>query len=151
MARNMPLPKVEVKGDAPYVMASAYPNGPVCVATEGRVKPTDQWFEPRAKVTIQVEDPAQPIGIFGHYDALLIAFAQALPGGVTVWAQDLLAERARDITAMVTIGNNTLTIPGALIDELGTSAGDKGDISVPGMVLQLRDATVGAITALPKE
>jgi len=143
MARNMPLPKVDVKGPAPYVMASAYPNGPVCVATEGRVQPTDQWFEPRAKVLIQVRDPAQPIGIFGHYHELLIEFPQALPGGVTVWAQDLLAEQAKDITGMVKVSNNTLTIPGALIDELGTSAGDRGDISVPGVVLQLEDAAVG--------
>ncbi|HYH56183.1 MAG TPA: hypothetical protein VD772_06190, partial [Anseongella sp.] len=57
MARNIPLPKVEIEGDAPYVMASAYPNGPVCVATEGRVKPGDQWYHPRAKVTIQIKDP----------------------------------------------------------------------------------------------
>jgi hypothetical protein len=138
MARNMPLPKVDVKGPAPYVMASTYPNGPVCVATEGRVKPTDQWFEPRAKVLIQVKDPAQPIGIFGHYDQLLIEYPQAMPGGVRVWAQDLLADQARDITGRVEISGKTLTIPGALIDELGTRAGDKGDISVPGMVLQLK-------------
>jgi len=137
MARNMPLPKVEVQGEAPYVMASTYPNGPVCVATEGRVKPTDQWFEPRARVFIQVKEATQPIGIFGHYDELVIEFATPIGDVKHVWAQDLLAEGATDIKEKVAIQGHTLTIPGKLIDHLGTSSGDKNDISVPGLVLQL--------------
>ncbi|NQV31232.1 MAG: hypothetical protein HQ515_00990 [Phycisphaeraceae bacterium] len=138
MARNMPLPRVEVQGDAPYVMASTYPNGPVCVATEGRVKPGDQWFHPRARVTLQVKDATQVIGIFGHYDELVIEFAEPLNGIANVWAQDLLSDKARDISRLVKIKGHRLTIPGRLIDELGTSAGDRDDISVPGMVLQLQ-------------
>jgi hypothetical protein len=138
MARNMPLPKVEIDGEAPYVMASTYPNGPVCVATEGRVKPAAQWFEPRARVTIQVKDVTQPIGIFGHYDELIIEFSEPLRKEMRVWAQDLLAEQARDIKTRVRIEGTTLTLPGQVIDTVGTSAGDEGDISVPGMVLQLR-------------
>jgi hypothetical protein len=55
-----------------------------------------------------------------------------------VWAQDLLAEQARDIKTRVRIEGTTLTLPGQVIDTVGTSAGDEGDISVPGMVLQLR-------------
>lgn len=137
MARNMPLPKVEIEGDAPYVMASTYPNGPVCVATEGRVKPDDQWYHPRAKVTIIVKDATQPVGIFGHYDKLVVEFPEPLAGIKNVWAQDLLADEATDIKSKVAIKNNTLTIPGKLIDQIGTSAGDKGDFSVPGLVLKL--------------
>lgn len=138
MARNMPLPKVEAQGDAPYVMASTYPNGPVCVATEGRVKPGDQWVHPRARVTFQVKDATQAIGIFGHYDELVIEFSEPPNGIANVWAQDLLADKATDISRLVKIKGHRLTIPGRLIDELGTSAGDEGDISVPGMVLQLQ-------------
>ena len=137
MARNMPLPKVEVKGDAPYVMASRYPNGTVAVATEGRVKPEAQWYHPRAKVTITVKDVTQSIGIFGHYDELVIEFPEPLKGIKNVWAQDLLATGATDIKSKVKIKNNTLTISGKLIDQVGTSAGDEGDISVPGLVLKL--------------
>jgi len=137
MARNMPLPKVEIKGDAPYVMASTYPNGSVCVATEGRVKPEDQWYEPRAKVTIQVKDATQPIGIFGHYDELVIEFAEPPKALKKIWAQDLLASQATDISKRVAIKGNTLILPGKLIDEIGTSAKSKGDISVPGLVLRL--------------
>ena len=137
MARNMPLPKVEITGDAPYVMASCYPKGPVCVATEGRVKPDDQWYHPRANVTIQVEDAGQSIGIFGHYKNLVIEFSKPLAGIKRVWAQDLLADAAVDITQQVTIADNKLIVPGELIDLVGIAAGDPGDISAPGMVLQL--------------
>jgi hypothetical protein len=118
-------------------MASTYPNGPVCVATEGRVKPADQWFEPRATVTINVKNATQPIGVFGHYRELVLVFATTIADVENLWAQDLLADQAADIKDRVTIQDNTLTLPGTLIDQLGTAAGDPGDISVPGMVFQL--------------
>ena len=137
MARNMPLPVVEAGGESPYVMATTYPNGPLCVATEGRVKPTDQWYEPRAHITVQVKDANQVIGIFGHYESLTLKFAGPLAGLQKVWAQDLLSQEAVDIFSRVGIDQNSLTIPGDLIDQIGTSAGDKGDISVPGMVIRL--------------
>jgi len=137
MARNMPLPKVEIEGTAPYVMASTYPNGSVCVATEGRVKPEDQWYEPRAKVTIQVKDATQPIGIFGHYAELVIELAEPPKELKKIWAQDLLASQATDISKRVSVKGNTLVLPGKLIDDIGTSAKSKGDISVPGLVLKL--------------
>ncbi len=138
MARNMPLPKVKIKGTPPFVMASVFPNGPACVATEGRVTPNDQWSHPRAKVTIQVTDPTQPIGIFGHYDSLTIQFEKDITGFSKIWAQDLLAKKATDITSKVKISDKTLTIPGDLIDEIGTSAATKADISAPGLVLKLK-------------
>ncbi len=137
MARNMPLPKVEASADAPYVMASTYPNGPLCVATEGRVKPDDQWYHPRAKVTVQVKDAHQPIGVFGHYQQLVLEFDGPLDGIRHIWAQDLLTEKAEDIRDQVNITGHSLIIPGKLIDRLGTSAGDPGDISVPGLVIRL--------------
>ena len=138
MARNMPLPKVVVEGDAPYVMASTYPNGPVAVATEGRVKPEDQWYHPCARVTVRIADAAQPIGVFGHYRELVLQFAESIEQAKNIWVQDLLADRATDITGKVKIRGGTLTIPGTLIDQIGTSAGDAGDISVPGLVLKIQ-------------
>jgi hypothetical protein len=137
MARNMPLPGVEIEGHPPYVMATTYPNGPVCVATEGRVRPEDQWFHPHAKVSIQVKDAIQPIGVFGHYKELVVEFGEDILSVERVWAQDLLAEQARDIKSDVIIEERKLIIPGELIDKIGTSAGDEGDISVPGMVIKL--------------
>ena len=33
---------------------------------------------------------------------------------------------------------NILSVPGELIDKIGTSAGVEGDISVPGMIIKLQ-------------
>ena len=137
MARNMPLPKVEIDGEPPFVCAATYPNGALGIATEGRVRPDDHWFYPRAKVTVQVQDAARPIGIAGYYGELVLVFSGPLDGVTRVWAQDLLADSAQDIIHQVTIKGNTLTIPGELIDRIGTAAGDQDDISEPGMALQL--------------
>lgn len=137
MARNMPLPEVEAQGDHPYVMATTYPNGPLAIATEGRVKPSNQWYEPRAKVSVQVKDAKQPIGVFGRYQELVLRFAAPLDGVKHVWAQDLLSKQAQDILGQIKIQGDTLRIPGELIDRIGTSAGDPGDISVPGLVIRL--------------
>lgn len=137
MARNMPLPKVEITGDAPYVMATTYPNGSVCVATEGRVKTENEWFYPLAKVTINIKNRNQPIGIFGYYESLILEFNQPLDNINHIWAQDLLAESSDDIIKEIVIEGKTLKIPGSLIERIGTSAGDKGDESAPGLVLLL--------------
>jgi len=140
MARNMPLPKVEVEcGEPkPFVCVTTYPNGPTGIATEGRVSPENRWSEPRAKVVVQIKDASQPIGIVGRYRELILDFAGSIEHVETVWAQDLLADRAVDITSKVVISNNSLAIPGEVIDAVGTSAGDAGDLSVPGMVLRLQ-------------
>ena len=50
---------------------------------------------------------------------------------------DLLAEQAEDIKGRVRILGKRITLPGALIDQIGTAAKDEGDISAPGMVLRL--------------
>jgi len=107
------------------------------IATEGRVSPDDHWFHPRAKVSVSIKDASQPIGIVGHYKELVLAFPGSIQGVSHLWAQDLLAEKATDIKDQVTLQGNVLIINGSLIDRIGTSAGDAGDISVPGMVIQL--------------
>lgn len=137
MARNMPLPKVEAVDDAPYVMATTYPNGAVCVATEGRVKPEDEWYYPLAKVKIKVKDIKQPIGVFGYYKELIVEFPESLDNVKYIYAQDLLDESSVDIKSRVRIEGNSLIISGDLIEEIGLSAGDKGDVSSPAMVMKL--------------
>ena len=137
MARNMDLPIVEADGDVPYVMATTYPNGPVCVATEGRVKPEDEWYYPLAKVEIKVKDVTQTIGIFGYYKELVIIFPESLENIKSIYAQDLLDESSVDIKSRVKITGNSLIISGELIKEIGLSAGDDGDISAPAMVIKL--------------
>ncbi|WP_116106087.1 hypothetical protein [Lewinella sp. IMCC34191] len=137
MARNLPLPEVEAEGMAPYVMASRFPNGAVAVATEGRVTPDSSWIYPKAHVTVNEVEVDQPIGIFGYYDSLTLEFPEALPEEFTVLAQDLLGDTAVDIYSKITHTNHQITLPGELIEMLGTSEGDPGDISVPGLVLKV--------------
>ncbi len=139
MARNMPLPTVEAdaEGNVPYVMASTYPNGATAIATEPRV--TDKrkvWF-PRAGVTVKIHDASKVIGVAGHYGSLTLEFAGSLDSVTHVWAQDLLDVKSEDIKDKITISGNKLTIPGELIDRIGTAAKDEGDLSAPGMVIRL--------------
>lgn len=61
-------------------MASTYPNEPVSFATEGRVSPDDPWYEPRATATIDIPDASQPLGVFGHYETLILNFTTPLKG-----------------------------------------------------------------------
>ena len=137
MARNMPLPEVACDGPPPFVCATTYPNGPTGIATEGRVSPENRWFEPRAIVTVRIKDAAQPIGIVGRYQELVLEFAGSIENVDHIWAQDLLSAASEDITDKISVDGNRLTIPGALIERVGTSAGNEGDLSVPGMVLRL--------------
>ena len=139
MARQMPLPEVDADehGNAPYVMASTYPNGATAIATEPRVSDARKVWYPRAGVTAKIHDASKPIGIAGHYGTLTLEFAKPLTGVTHVWAQDLLADRAEDIKGRVRISGNRITLPGALIDQIGTVSQDDGDISAPGMVLRL--------------
>lgn len=139
MARNITLPEVKHNGTTPYVMASKFPNGAIAIATEGRVMPNQSWLHPKANIKLKDVDIIKPIGIFGHYESLTIEFTKNLPARVSIYAQDLLSKKAQNITKEVKIDKNSITIPGNLIDKIGTSAGDEGDISVPGMVIKIMD------------
>ena len=137
MARNIVLPEVNAKDLVPYVLASKFPNGAIAVATEGRVNPNNSWIHPKADITLKDVEINQPVGIFGHYESLTLQFAQDLPEGISIYAQDLLAQKAIDITQKVTIENRRVKISGHLIEEIGTMENDMNDISVPGMVLKI--------------
>lgn len=137
MARNIALPEVRSNDLAPYVMASKFPNGAVAITTEGRVTPENSWIEPKADITLKEATVNYPIGIFGHYKSLTLNFGKRLPEDIVIYAQDLLSNKAINITNQVSIRSASVTIPGKLIDEIGTSENDSGDISVPGMVVKI--------------
>lgn len=137
MARNMALPEVKYNELAPYVMASKFPNGCIAIATEGRVTPNQSWIHPKADVTIKEAEVNKPIGIFGYYKSLTLEFSQNLTNSVKIYGQDLLSKKVIDITGKVILNNNKITLSGSLIEEIGTMAGDKEDVSVPGMVIKI--------------
>lgn len=137
MTRNIALPNVVIQGAAPYVLASKFPEGAVCIATEGRVRPDQSWFHPKAYITLSEIELEKSIGIFGHYNSLSLVFQQELPDNIIIYGQDLLSPAAIDITRDVSIDGNILTLPGELIEKIGTKENDPGDISVPGMVVKV--------------
>ncbi|WP_163324726.1 hypothetical protein [Draconibacterium mangrovi] len=136
MTRNIALPEVKCEGMPPYVLASKFPNGAIAIATEGRVTPDKSWQHPKAEITLKEVELNKPIGIFGYYESLTFEFSESLPDEIKIYGQDLLSKRAIDITKKIKRNKNGFIIQGNLIDEIGTMAGDKGDISVPGMVIK---------------
>jgi hypothetical protein len=138
VARGMLLPEVKAEGDPPYVICSRHPNGAVAVAALPRVSAEKQIFAPLADVTIQLDDPKVPIGIFGHFASLRIEFQQPVVlRDLRIMGQDLASETAVDITSRVRIHPGYLLIPGEVISETGLLAATKGDLSEPGMVMQI--------------
>lgn len=139
IARGIGLASVSVSGgDRPFVTAARNPNGAISVATFGRTHGRTHTNELRADVTLPAGDLTGPVGVFGYYNTLTLSFQQDLTGK-RVLAQDLLAEKAEDITGRVQIDGCNLTLTGALIDEIGLSAATEGDTSRPGLVLQIGD------------
>ncbi len=137
ISRRMPLPEVECIGEPPFVVASAYPNGAVAVATleRGIVR---RSYTPLAAVSIRAGRPDAPVGIFGSYGELRIRYSFPIPHYTRVLAQDLKGREAVDITSKVYVRGNVMVVPGDLIRKVGLMAATPGDKSEPGMVLQIR-------------
>lgn len=139
VARGIALPEVTVDSgdDIPFLTASRNPNGAISIAAYARTH-TNTGYKPvkSAKVTLNAGDLTGKIGVFGYYGSLSLTFNQDL-SGKKIYAQDILATQAQDITSEVQINGNTLTIDGTLLEEIGRSAGTEGDSSEPGLVLQI--------------
>ena len=139
IARGIGLASVSVSGgDKPFVTAARNPNGAISVATFGRTHGRTHTDELRADMTLPAGDLTGLVGVFGYYNTLTLSFQQDLTGK-RVLAQDLLADKAEDITGRVQIDGCNLTLTGTLIDEIGLSAATEGDTSRPGLVLQIGD------------
>ena len=78
-----------------------------------------------------------PIGIFGRYHSLTLVFDKSVAGH-RVLAQDLAGDIPQDITRLVRVSGDHVTIPGAVIDRIGRSAATPGDKSDPGLVLVIQ-------------
>ncbi len=144
---GLPLPTVNVTaGESPFVIASRNPNGVVTIATLGRTicastNATDRkYWTPLANVTLAVGKLTGLIGVFGKYNSLTLTFDDSMSGR-TILAQDILAERATDITSQVTIQGNTVTIPGKLIEQIGLQKATPGDKSDLGIAISISGAT----------
>ena len=140
VSRRMPLPVVNSDGkNQPFVLASCYPNGAVAVAAIGRTQKR-QYIEKEVDIEIEARSTTAPIGIFGYMKSLRVNFPDAIPTGKTlhVYAQDLKADRAIDITSQVKIEGRSLIIPGKVISGIGLMMSAPGDKSAPGLVVQIK-------------
>jgi hypothetical protein len=138
VARGLSLPEVTIPdaGPAPYVIASRNPNGAVAVATLHRISPGRGAYYPLADVTVDVPDMFAPIGIFGKYRSLTLRFP-ADPSQYKIYAQDLAADTATNITKKVTHSAGKITLSGDLIEKIGLAAASPGDLSEPALVLKI--------------
>jgi hypothetical protein len=136
IARNTTLAAVSSGGTLPYVVTSKHPNGATAVATLPRVYAGRGVVYGEADVTIEVEDPMRPVGVFGRFKSLTLDLV-APPPAMRVMAQDLASGKAEDITERVNMAGSTMVIPGDLINKVGQSASPRDDQSDPGLVIQI--------------
>ncbi len=138
VSRRMPLPEVgDTTASRPFVLASTYPNGAVAVAAIGRAIGRE-YITKEVPVTVEAADWKAPVGIFGYFKEVTLAYPSALKSGVKIWAQDLAGDTPVEITAEVVLDGNRLTVPGEVIRRVGLMNATKGDLSGPGMVLVIR-------------
>ena len=57
--------------------------------------------------------------------------------GCRIWAQDLAGDEAVDITKCCFVEGTSVRLEGTLLADLGRIAQTPGDLSLPGMVIQL--------------
>ena len=78
-----------------------------------------------------------PVGLFGAIDSATLRFEESLTGK-HIYAQDLAADTAVEITDRVTAEGCNLSVDGALLRELCAPLQTKNDDSAPGVVLVVR-------------
>ena len=133
VSRGLEIKSFQGTPPLPFVVASQHPNGAVAVATLPRSL-TRQIATLRADATLFVENVNAPIGIFGNFKSLTITATRPF-NGARILAQDLAIDTAVDISEQVLIKQSQVTIPGDLINRIGTSVNVVGDISDPGLVI----------------
>ncbi|MBE0660302.1 MAG: hypothetical protein IH602_21595 [Bryobacteraceae bacterium] len=136
VARNTTLPAVSSEGTMPFIVSSRHPNGATAVAALPRVFAGRGVVYGEADVSVEVEDPMRPIGVFGRFRSLTLDLV-APPPAMRVMAQDLASDKAEDITERVNLAGSTMVIPGDLINKVGQSASPRDDQSDPGLIIQI--------------
>ena len=139
VSRCMPLVEVSdsTSTDRPFILASRYPNGATAVASIGRALDRE-YYTKEIGVTFAVAQPEAPIGIFGRFASVTIT----LPEGsrakdYEIYAQDLAADKAENISKKIKAKGNRITLSGELIESVGLAAATEGDLSDPGLVVRL--------------
>lgn len=140
MARGCALPTVETAGEpAPFVIASRNPDtGAYAVATLRRTVDPNRNIVIPAAVTLQVEDIAAPIGVFGWFDTLTLQYADAIPKDAAVWVQDMLSDSSIEVTERVKTEGNALLFDGRDLRMWSKAARGEKDTSTPSLIICIK-------------
>ena len=135
VARNMPLPQVKAKGEKPYVVCSAHPQtGALCVAVTPRTFGSRIDVAVPAEILLKGKKTDVPIGLFGRFETLSIDFEEKAEG-CRVFAQSLLSDTAKEVTGLVSLCGNRLTVPGSFMLAIGEP--EDRENGIPAIVLRL--------------
>ncbi len=135
VSRNMPLPEVSANGEKPYVVCSVHPeNSALCIAVTPRTIGGEFHVTPLADIKVKGECAVAPIGIFGRFNSLTIEFEKSVEG-CKVYAQNMLSDTAKDITACVILTGNSMTIDGRLMLDIGAPEDEENGI--PAVIFRL--------------
>ncbi|MBR5308847.1 MAG: hypothetical protein IKU43_08755 [Clostridia bacterium] len=122
------------EGFVPYVVSALHPCGVTSIATLGRTQGR-RYFVPRCDVVQDIKS-ADTTGVFGYYASLTLK-STAVKEASRILMQDLLSDKALDVTAECRIENGRVYLPGDLINTIGTSCNHEGDTSEPGLIVKI--------------
>lgn len=130
LSRGTALPAVSAPDDdrTPFVLASAHPNGALAVCSIDRTGENGTYACP-ASVACSGAKIESPVGVFGAYKSLRIRFDGDL-SGTRIFAQNLLADEAVDVTDRIGREGDTLVLSGELLREIGSTGEKETDASV---------------------
>ena len=130
IARNLPLPRVESEGEAPFVTCSQNTNGALTAAAHRRLLPDRREELPLCSLKLEPEVFPPFVGLLGAFRRVTIRLPRPAK---QVLAQSLLGEEALDVTRRVRMEED-----GELIGELCRPTASPGDLSDPCAVFALR-------------
>lgn len=136
LSRNMELPKVVSDMEKPFILSSINPKtNALSVFVVPRSIGGNVMYTFKADVTIKAKSSEYPIGIFGHYKSLTIEFENNIENK-KIYAQDLAADEAEDITEKVAVSGNKITLSGEIIDRIGLTVKEV-DTELPGLIVKI--------------
>lgn len=138
VSRGMPLVEVSdsTSANRPFILASRYPSGATAVASIGRALGRS-YVSKAIDVAFDVDNPEAPIGLFGRFASVTVNLPEGTrANNYEIYAQDLAANKAENITEKVNAKGNSITLPGDIIEYVGLAAATPSDLSDPGLVVR---------------
>ncbi len=141
LTRNCDFPEilspVFSEEERPFLTAMRHPNGVLALAALPRFRNGIRSI-PKVRIRMETKRMDFTAGLFGDFDAVIFALPETLPEGKRILMQDLIGERAFDVSSEISCEGKLLSVPGDLIRKVGLSSATPGDFSRAGALLSLR-------------